>query len=398
MDILDLGPLLEQLQIDSVRREIERDLPYEPVDELRRCRFGAVRLPVEAGGSGWDLPRLFDAVVALAAADANVAHLYRGHFAFGEIVMGGSPSARRDAWLRLLADGAIVGNASSETTGANLADISTTVDLVDGRWLLNGRKFYSTGTMFSSHVYVSAARTSEARTGESAGAKERVSLVVATDAPGVACLDDWDGIGQRLTGSGTTVFTDVEVAADEIVPYTGGGPSHLPAFYQLYLVAVAAGIGQAIVRDAAGYVEQRTRGFITANSDLAKHDPQVLEVIGTLSADAFAATSMVAAAARSMQRAVDGGNTLELVDEAEIDTYRAQVTVLELVARSANRLFEVGGASAARQPLGLDRHWRNLRTIASHNPIIYKSRQVGDYVVNGTSPSAEWRKLWDVPS
>ena len=74
---MDLGPLLEQLQIDSVRREIERDLPYEPVDELRRCRFGAVRLPVEAGGSGWDLPRLFDAVVALAAADALFATLRR---------------------------------------------------------------------------------------------------------------------------------------------------------------------------------------------------------------------------------------------------------------------------------------------------------------------------------
>jgi hypothetical protein len=38
----------------------------------------------------------------------------------------------------------------------------------------------------------------------------------------------------------------------------------------------------------------------------------------------------------------------------------------------------------------LDRYWRNARTIASHNPLIYKARIVGDYAVNGARPPFAW--------
>ena len=39
-----------------------------------------------------------------------------------------------------------------------------------------------------------------------------------------------------------------------------------------------------------------------------------------------------------------------------------------------------------RNAVHLDRHWRNARTLASHNPVIYKPRVVGDFRVNGTAP------------
>jgi alkylation response protein AidB-like acyl-CoA dehydrogenase len=31
-----------------------------------------------------------------------------------------------------------------------------------------------------------------------------------------------------------------------------------------------------------------------------------------------------------------------------------------------------------------DRHWRNARTLSSHNPTTLKARSIGDYEVNGT--------------
>ncbi len=45
-------------------------------------------------------------------------------------------------------------------------------------------------------------------------------------------------------------------------------------------------------------------------------------------------------------------------------------------------------ASGAVRHLGLDRHWRNVRTVASHNPLDYKAYAVGNYLVNGTTPPA----------
>ncbi|MFX5464571.1 monooxygenase, partial [Acinetobacter baumannii] len=48
-------------------------------------------------------------------------------------------------------------------------------------------------------------------------------------------------------------------------------------------------------------------------------------------------------------------------------------------------------ASAAKRGQGLDRHWRNARTISSHNPRIYRERILGDFAVNGTPPPGQYR-------
>ena len=52
--------------------------------------------------------------------------------------------------------------------------------------------------------------------------------------------------------------------------------------------------------------------------------------------------------------------------------------------RAAGELFDVGGGQAVRQSSHLDRHWRNIRTLASHNPRTYKARAVGAYEIDGT--------------
>ena len=49
------------------------------------------------------------------------------------------------------------------------------------------------------------------------------------------------------------------------------------------------------------------------------------------------------------------------------------------------------GASSASERLALDRHWRNARTVATHNPLVYKARIVGDWAINGTEPPYVWQ-------
>ena len=70
---------------------------------------------------------------------------------------------------------------------------------------------------------------------------------------------------------------------------------------------------------------------------------------------------------------------------------QAQTVVSDLVLQSSTILFDALGASATKKPSGLDRHWRNARTLSSHNPRIYKDRIVGDFAVNGTPPPYQWR-------
>jgi hypothetical protein len=60
------------------------------------------------------------------------------------------------------------------------------------------------------------------------------------------------------------------------------------------------------------------------------------------------------------------------------------------VLEAATLLFEAGSASATSTTRRLDRHWRNARTLASHNPAILREGYLGDYYLNGTIPSAAW--------
>jgi alkylation response protein AidB-like acyl-CoA dehydrogenase len=60
------------------------------------------------------------------------------------------------------------------------------------------------------------------------------------------------------------------------------------------------------------------------------------------------------------------------------------VVVDALAQKAASQIFDVGGASVVRQAHLLDRHWRNIRTLASHNPTSYKAQAIGAYYVRGT--------------
>ena len=71
---------------------------------------------------------------------------------------------------------------------------------------------------------------------------------------------------------------------------------------------------------------------------------------------------------------------------AELAVEQAQVAVPELAIGAAQQLFETGGASATSTSKGLDRHWRNAQTVATHNPISFRARSIGDYFINGTLP------------
>ncbi|MFC7622810.1 acyl-CoA dehydrogenase family protein [Microlunatus sp. GCM10028923] len=378
-------PTFSKIAERAVDREQRRDLPYQEVGWLKDLGFGALRVPKVWGGHGASITDLFRLLIELAEADSNLPQLLRGHFAFTESRLSDVDHEAREVWARRIAGGELIGNASSELGNTSLADRNTTLTRDGDRWLLNGTKYYSTGTLFADWASVGGVR-----------AEELVSVVVRTDAPGVERIDDWDGFGQRLTGSGTTRFTDVEIDPAQIYRWSDREPSHVTAFFQLVLLASLAGIGRAVLRDATGFVRPRTRSYAQAAATLPKDDPQVQQVVGELSALAFAAESTVIAAAAHTGAAADAGwrdeHDQQLVDRAEVAAYDAQVAVIDLVLRATTRLFEVGGASSTSEQRRLDRHWRNARTLANHNPVIYKARLVGDWLLNDVPPSTAWRR------
>lgn len=376
------APVFARIAEGALQREQDRTLAHDEVAALKEVRFGALRVPVEYGGYGASVRQQFRQLVNLAAAESNLPQALRVHWWFVEEQRLGTAGPDRDRWLRAVADGTLVGNAITEP-GVGAVDRYRTTLTPEGDGLrLDGTKYYSTGSLYSDHIIVAADRDGE-----------RVAVLVDADADGITQHDDWDGFGQRLTASGTTEFHQVYVPGDRVLGpgYGTPGRTYGTAYLQLVQLAVLAGIAQRATDDVAAWVRDRTRTFTHAAADLPRHDPLVQQVIGRLSSAAYAARTIVLDIADQLDVILAGDSEdPDLLDRVEFDVARAQASVIPSVLDATTQLFEVGGASITSESLRFDRHWRNARTISTHNPLIYKLQTVGDHVLNGSELPYAW--------
>jgi alkylation response protein AidB-like acyl-CoA dehydrogenase len=368
----------------AVDRDLVHELPFDAYEWLKTSGFSRLRLPVANGGLGATLPELFGLIIELAAADPNLTNAYRSHFGFTEDLLNAPESVWRDAWLKRLGQGETIGSGFSEVGDTPLGSYSTRLVRNGANWRLDGEKFYTTGSLYADWITLGAID----------GEGQPIGALVPTSAPGVEIIDDWDGFGQSLTASGTARFRDVEVADDLIKPsavrfsYSGG-------FFQLVHLASLAGIGRAAANDLARHVAARKRVYSRGNASRSAQDPQVQQVVGKVRGAAYSAGAIVLQAARALQRAYEanqGGDQEQIAlagRNAELEVSQSVTVVTSLILDASTVLFDALGASAAKRGHGLDRHWRNARTIASHNPRIYHDRIVGDFAVNGTIPGPQ---------
>ncbi len=370
-------PVFAQIAEGASERDAKRVLPFEQVGWLNRVRFGALRIPANEGGYGASLSDLFRLLIELAEADSQVAHLWRSHFAFVESVLSLKDPAVRNRWTERVSGGQIIGNAYTERGGNSLGSLNTSLEKRGERWYVTGEKYYCTGTIYADWVAVAASHPTLAG---------RQIAVASTQHSGVKIYDDWDGFGQQLTGTGSTTFHNVPV--DTLLPEEQQINDPESAIFQLVLLAVQAGITRAALNDVRSAVQARTRTFSTGTGVPVRNEPQVLQLVGEISASAFAVDSIVLAAVGEIEvtLADDSLTPAERYAVCELAADRAQSIVQPLALGATTKLFDGLGASATAKDCNLDRHWRNARTVATHNPAIYKARIVGDYEVNGTAP------------
>jgi alkylation response protein AidB-like acyl-CoA dehydrogenase len=376
------APVFEAIAAGAVDRERNRTLPFKEIGLLKEAGFGALRVPAEFGGLGATLRQAFDLLIGLAAADSNLPQALRAHFNVVEDLRLSKDETVKARWLKGVADGALVGAAVTELGVGAVDRYRTAISSQPAGLRLNGVKYYTTGTLYADHLIVAADHDGK-----------RISLLIDVQQPGVIVRDDWDGFGQRLTASGTAEFTDVAVAQDRILGpgYGAEGRTFGTAHVQLILLATLAGIARRAAVDAAEWTKARTRTFTHAVADLPRNDPLVQQVVGKLFAAAFGARATVLAAVDELARTLDGRHEdPRQLDASELAAAQAQAVVINLVLEATAEIFEVGGASLTSEKLAIDRHWRNARTIASHNPAIFKLRAIGAYELNREELPYAW--------
>lgn len=378
--LADLPALAERIGTDAAAREVRRVLPYEAFAPFRASGLGLLRIPVEWGGLGGSLVDLFETISTLAAHESNVAHALRIHYDLTEVIRLSPLDAFHRTQLDRLLEGALFGGGSTERGTSRPGEVTTTLQRDGANYRLSGRKYYTTGTAFADY----------GRFNVNDDAGGNVQIIIPVTREGVKVIDDWDGMGQRMTASGSIVFEHVQVRADEVASRVSSSlvGRHTGALRQLHLVAVAAGIVRNVAADARRYVVNHGRPVLHSPAPSAREDHFIQQVVGDIAAHSHAIDALVRENARVLDRSADAirneaENADALVLEGALATAQTQLVVGKLALHAAQQLFEAGGASMTARVHNFDRHWRNLRTIFSHNPLLHKARVVGDYHLNG---------------
>jgi SfnB family sulfur acquisition oxidoreductase len=363
---------------NAAERDATRTLPRAELDELSSAGLLAITVPRSYGGAEVSAATLAEVFRLLAAADPNIAQIPQSHFVYVNIIKRqGTDTLKKRLFADLLA-GKRLGNAQSETGTKHVQDYRTRLAAhPDGGFVLDGVKQYSTGALFAHWIPV-LAKNDEDRV---------VVAYVPAGAPGVTVVDDWNGMGQRTTASGTVRLEQVRVPEEMVAPHhlTFTGPQLHGANAQLLHAAIDVGIARGALTEAAEFVRTRSRPWFESGHDRADEDPLTIQRFGELEITTRAGEALLAEAARAVDAA-----TSALDDQSAAAASIAVATAKAFADRAAievtNALFEVSGTRSALEPLNLHRHWRNARTHTLHDPVRWKVQHIGRYTLGGTPP------------
>ena len=363
----------------AAHRDAHRILPQVELERLSAAGLLAISVPAADGGAGLPVAPVVEVLRLLSVADPNIGQIPQSHFVYvNQLRLLGSPAQQRLLFAEVLA-GKRFGNAQSEAGTKHVRDIRTTlIRHCPGRWRLNGRKFYATGALLADWIPVLA----------HLGIDGPLHVAwVGRAAPGVEVIDDWNGLGQRTTASGSVVLTDVEITDEFITPYavTFDGPQTYGAFAQILHAAIDAGIARAAVVEAAAFVRTSSRPYPDAGVERAADDPLVIQAFGEIELAVRAAEALLADAAAAVDRA-NTCLTPKTAGEASLAVAAARAATTAAALEASGRLFEVAGTRSAAASLNLDRHWRNARTHTLHDPAAWKVQHLGRWAVDATLP------------
>lgn len=370
--------LAEKFRQGAAERDRQRLLPWEAIEQITQAGLFGISVPRQYGGAQVSAATIAEVFRLLSAADPSIGQIPQNHFCWLPIVDLGTPAQARFFHERVLR-GERIGNAHSEDTRKRPGDYVHELTREAGGYRITGRKYYSTGAIFAQWIPF---------IGDDAQQRKIMLFVDATD-PGVTVIDDWDGMGQRTTASGTTVFDGAFVPDDRVFPMHLASQAQRPfgPLASLIHAAIDLGIAEEVLDDAGRYIREQCRPW-TANPE-ATHaeEPFVVQTFGEYSLKLRTAQVMQRHAAQLVDKLWAEPGEQALL-EARLAVADARLVCGQAALDISHEFFSITGARAALGKFALDRHWRNARTHSLHDPFRWKLYHLGNYHLNGVVPPA----------
>ncbi|MBU3055226.1 SfnB family sulfur acquisition oxidoreductase [Pseudomonas indica] len=362
---------------DAAARDRERRLPHAELALFSRSGLGAISVPKAFGGAGVSSVTLARVIARLAQADGSIGQIPQNHYYALELLrVNGTPAQQRRLFAEVLA-GQRFGNALAELGTKNAHERTTRLTRDGDGYRVNGRKFYATGALFAQRIPTSVI--------DDDGIQQ--FAFIPRETPGIDVIDDWSGFGQRTTGSGSVVFDNVFVAAEDVVPFQSAfeRPTTVGPFAQILHAAIDLGIARGAYEEALVFIRERSRPWVDAGVEQASDDPLTLTELGRLAAHLRGAEALLEQAGLALDEAQAAPDAAS-VAAASIAVAEARAITTEVSLASGSKLLELAGSRGTLAEYNLDRHWRNARTHTLHDPVRWKYHAVGNYYLNGELP------------
>ena len=376
-EALDIAQqLAEQFKTQSIERDAQRILPFAEIEAFSQSGLWAITVPKRYGGAEVSSLTVAKIIALFSGVDGSIGQIPQNHFYALEVLRNTGTEAQKQRLYQEVLDGTRFGNALAEFKPKNASLKQTALIPVKEGYLINGEKFYCTGSLFAHRIPTLVV---------DAEGREYLAFV-QRQSEGLSLIDNWTGFGQRVTGSGSVKFHQVFVAAEDVIPFDTAfqQPTLVGPFAQIMHAAIEVGIARAAFEETLKRVHQ-ARPWIDSNVETAAQDPLTIYEIGRVATDIRASEALLKQAAHSIDAAKLQTNA-ETIAKASIDVAKVRAHSSETALKASSKLIELAGSRGSQAEDGLDRFWRNARVHTLHDAARWKYYFIGNYILNGILP------------
>ncbi len=339
---------------DATERDQAGGRPPEQIRLLKQSGLLNILIPKHYGGDGAPHSTALRITREFAKVDGSLGHIYGYHFGpLQNAYLRGTAEQAADIYRRSAAGNWFWGNTvNSFSRACSAAAMAKT----------------GCSTAFAPSAPARMSRTTSPSPGEEQVTNERFFAAIPADREGITIENDWDGVGQRQTGSGTVTYCGVRVAGGEVLEHKSNVPEPFRS------LGPAGGSRASFSTSSSGAHRAPCWRHATIPSNIPapwiysgveKHtdDPWIKRQYGELAVKTQAATALADKAADAFDRAWRAwtGSYRRRARTRRITIASANVLAGNTALEVTSEIFEVMGA-----PLG--RTAERLRPLLAKRP------------------------------
>ncbi|AQY03361.1 monooxygenase [Microbacterium foliorum] len=375
------------LAVDAVERDRANATPRAEVQLLKDSGLVTLLGPRVHGGAGESWETAYRVIRAVARGDGSIGQVLGYHYLWAWAARLVGTDEQIAAIEELYTANDYVFGGAVNPRDSDLVIREDGDDLV-----FSGRKSFSTGGRISDLTVLE---------GVLEGTETHIFAIVPTAQEGIVFGNDWDNLGQRLTESGSVEIRDVRVPwaaaagfVDRVFQPLTYNTLNVPTI-QLVFANFYLGIAQGALETASAYTRSTTRPWPYGGDDKqhATDEWYLLEGYGELASKLWADEALLDAVGSEISAVLHAPRedlTARRRGEIAVRIAAGKLRIVDDGLEVATKIYELTGARASANSVGLDIFWRNLRTHSLHDPIAYKKREVGDYVLRNEVPEPTW--------